>query len=43
MYVGLGTAAGMVVVLIPLGIAPFVGYKGKGLTFNKQKEILKLK
>ena len=36
-YVRLGITAAIVVVLILVGIALFVGYKGKGLIFNKQE------
>ena len=35
-YVGLGITAAIVVVLILVGIAVFVGYKSNCLTFNKQ-------
>ena len=37
MYVGLSITAGIVVVLILVAMAVFVGYKGKGFIFNKQE------
>ena len=36
MYIGSGITAAIVVVLILVGITLFVGYKSKGLVFNKQ-------